>query len=212
LESVVTLWKDTLNEVNTNNTEYPPFVHYWPECEFPCWYVIRNDLLRPRITTASLRRWAVGGARLVGLKQGHPVAVPWRRCLHEKLSSFLETHPDSSRYYPGEGFCRLPEAWLKMNYNALLQLRQLEGNRWRIVRFEDFSTDPRRTMERLLDFLGWDAFDSDLASALARPKRVSVRTSPLTETESECIHDVVKRHSEMLDALRHAADRESCQA
>ena len=211
LESVVAEWKSGFNKANTNNEDYPAFVHYWPECEFPCWYVLRNDLSRPRITTASLRRWAVGGARFVGLKKGHPVALPWRPCSHEKLSSFLETHPDQSRYYPGEGFCRLPEAWIKMNHNALLQLQQLEPKRWRIVCFEDLVSDPRETIERMLDFLGWDACNPDAASSVMDSKRASVCASLPTEAENDCIHDVVKRHSSMVDAIRQIADRELCQ-
>ena len=201
LETVVSEWKVGFNKANTNNAEYPPFVHYWPEGEFPCWYVVQNDLWRPRITSASVRRWASRVARRVGLKKNSGGRDPSQQCKHERLSSFLKQYPDASRYYPGEGFCRLPEAWIKMNYNALVQLQRLSPQRWLPVPFEALLSQPHETLDRVCDFLNWPSMHWEGIPVLTHLQGMLPRPSQLTETEKQVVQEVARRHSRMVEAL-----------
>lgn len=201
LESVVAEWKYLFQKANTSNEDYPAFVHYWPECEFPCWYVVRNDLLRTGVSAASLRRWAVRAARVVGLKRAGLRSGPSCAFRHEKLSSFLGKHSDLSRYYPGEGFSRLPEAWIRMNHDALLQLLQIKQNRWITICFEELIDHPGDTLRKTLDFLGWELPASTSDLSVLEFDKANSREHLLTEREKAFIEEAVKAHFGLLEVI-----------
>lgn len=151
--STVSSTKLLFERIGISNEDYPPFIHYWPDCKLPCWYTVRNDCMRPQLTFSTMRRTAKKCANALGLKTIKAANSPSRVFKHKILSNFRHDHPDASRYYPGEGFTRIPEAWITQNINALEQLRTLDENRWMLVTYKDMVSDTRETIGRVLEFI-----------------------------------------------------------
>ena len=126
---VVASTKVGFNRANESNDSYPAFVHYWPETERPCWWTIRNDCAGPSMNLQTAKRVLRGLYAHAGLvKQTRPTApfMAWR---HARLSRFRQEYPDATRYYPGDGFARLPQAWIELNVGIMNDLRALEKGR-----------------------------------------------------------------------------------
>jgi hypothetical protein len=152
--SVVASMKVGFQRANVPNEEYPPFVHYWPEGNGPCWWTVLNDEAGVGVTAGSLKRLAKQACCTLHLIKSRTLAGPGKIHPHEKLSSFLQSHPDLSRYYPGNGFRRLPEGWLALNANACRALRAIDSSRWLAVTYSELVASPRQTIARICDFGG----------------------------------------------------------
>ena len=68
LESMVGAMKRGFTACNIDNEDYPPFVHYWPDCGYPCWTVLRNDKACSRFSKHALRRGLAEIAHGIGWK------------------------------------------------------------------------------------------------------------------------------------------------
>ncbi len=92
-----------------------PFLYYWPEdTHLPCWWVIPAKRGCPYEEAA--RQKAYREARGIA-----PPPVP----KHDDPDDFRLMHQDRTRYYPGKGFRRIPESWLRINSIILQQLAEL---------------------------------------------------------------------------------------
>lgn len=151
--SVVASKKQGLQKANTQNNEYPPFVHYWPEGDSPCWWTLLNDR-RFDVTAGLIKRMTKRALCALGLRRRKTLMSPGKTYRHERLSAFVKKNPDLSRYYPGQGFPRLAEAWLKLNANAYRALRDIDRNRWLHVTYSQLVAQPRQTISAICDFAG----------------------------------------------------------
>jgi hypothetical protein len=98
-----------------NNALKAPFHYYWPEDDgLPCWSCLRTDGLDE--LKATLRGILHRSGRTGAVA---PIIE------HEPLRKFRKSHTDRTRYYPGQGFRRIVESWLKINSNIVRQCEQL---------------------------------------------------------------------------------------
>ncbi len=193
--SVVSSTKLFFEHVNRSNEDYPSFLHYWPDCELPCWHTVRDNRFQLQLTFGGMRRFAKKSAYGLRLKKRKKITWPSRRFRHETFSSFYRDHLDKSRYYPGEGFARIPESWIELNINALDQLHALDERRWMSVTYEDLASDTRGIVKRSLEFIGVDK--PELKSI---PKHLDLSRSEkwrkgLSEGEKETVKDLVQQRS-----------------
>lgn len=186
---------------NTSNESYPPFVHYWPEGELPCWWTIRNDCPGPPLTSGTIRRVARETCYRVGLKKRPPYTSPSRIFAHKKLSRIRRAYPDLSRYYPGEGFARIPEAWLIQNVNILHQLSAIAERRWFSVSYSELVTEPQNTIRRVLEFAGVLDPQLDRIPQTLDLSRAEKWKTALTEAEQREVRAVINSRKPDLDTL-----------
>ena len=208
--SVVSSTKLGFERANTNNEEYPPFVHYWPEGRLPCWWTALNDRRGLELTSGMARRWARGMAQSLRVKPRPRCTAPNYFYPHERLSRLMSIYPDPTRYYPGEGFARLPEAWATLNANIRLQLDALSADCNLTVTYDELVQDTRSTLSRILQFaeLPRDGLDN-VPEHLDR-SRVAQWRKHLTTSQQERCREVIEQHREGFNALCHAAGTDLC--
>jgi hypothetical protein len=204
--SVVASKKGLFQSAHTENEDYPPFLHYWPEGADPCWWTLRDDQFGPALTTGLVRRKAKEALRVIGLKKRKSLTAPGKMLKHERLSSFLPRHPDLSRYYPGKGFARIPEAWLTLNVNACRDLAALEIYRWLIITYSELVREPRRVIARICEFAELSANGLDSVPRRLDESRSQKWRSDLTRDEQEIVTDHIQnvRKSEFENLCRFA--------
>ena len=129
-----------------------PFLAYWPEePELPCWYTVPAGYSAP--TKLPLKR------RLKALVKRSRRVPPPR---HEDPSAFRREFPDSSRYYPEEGFRRIPESWLRINANVIRQMDALAiTERCLSINYADLVRNTRDTLSRVARFCQLDVSEAD---------------------------------------------------
>jgi hypothetical protein len=193
--STVSSTKHLFENMNLSNEDYPPFIHYWPDHELPCWYTIRNDRLRPQLTFRSVRRIAKKCAYGLRLKRLKDFTAPSRIFEHERFSSFYRDHPDRSRYYPGEGFARIPESWITLNINTLDQLQALDENRWMSVTYKDVVSNTQGIVERILGFIGIDKPELGCIPKQLDFSRSEKWRKGLSKEEKETVKALVQQRS-----------------
>jgi hypothetical protein len=120
-------------------------VHYWPDEERPCWAVVPREQPNPwQIFREQARRVLRKG----GLTSP-PAFAGWKE--------FRAAHPDGSRYFPGAGFHRLEEAWIKSNHNILADIQRLGlQSDYLALNYQALVEQPRSTFEHVAEFLGID--------------------------------------------------------
>jgi hypothetical protein len=190
--SVVASKKLLFQNDNMHNEDYPPFVHYWPEDPSPCWWTIHNDRAPGAISVGVLRREAKKLCRALGLKKKRSLTAPGRIYGHEPLSSFALEHPDLTRYYPGGGFARIPEAWLTLNANACRELCALESDRWMVIDYSELVAQPRETIQRICQLA--DIIPGRLEAVPARldASRANKWQADLTEDEQRIVIESIQ--------------------
>lgn len=150
--SVVASTKLLFDRASVQNEDHPPFVHYWPEGNSPCWWAVRDDRRRFAVTRGLIRRKGKHALSSLGLRRKKVLTAPGKILGHERLSAFVLDHPDLGRYYPGTGFPRIPEAWLALNVNACKALGALGSHRWLPVVYSEFVANPRQTIAKICEF------------------------------------------------------------
>lgn len=192
---MVSVTKKGFEHGNTNGESYPPYVHYWPDCEFPCWYTLRNDRKRCWPTIGAMRRKAREVCYCMGIKKRKLARSPSLVIAHERLSVFLEDHPDLTRYYPGDGFLRLPEAWLSQNYNIGLQLDLVEDHRWMGITYRDIVCDTRKTLAKVMEFAGCRDVQMNLIPAQLDKAYLHQWKTDLTDSEKKGVQSIIQSRS-----------------
>lgn len=118
-----------------------PVKHYWPSVDLPCWWCVPETLERPP-------------------NFQERVGVPPPQ--HEDYPTFFKKYPELDRYFPGDGFKRIPESWLQLNANII---RQIATSHWQdnylVVHYETFVLDPRATLAQIADFCRINQFNQD---------------------------------------------------
>lgn len=193
--SVVASKKGLFQSAHTENEDYPPFVHYWPEETAPCWWTVQDDRSGPVLTAGLVRRKGKEVLRALGLKKRKQLTAPGKMFEHERMSAFLADHPELSRYYPGSGFARIPEAWLTLNVNACRDLTALEGHRWLIVTYSDLVREPRRVIAKICDFADLSAVDLNAVPDRLDESRSQKWRSDLTGDEQEIVSEHMQTHA-----------------
>lgn len=121
------------------------FVQYWPETDdLPCWWTVpvEEDCEFKEPLKQRIKKFINGKPLL-------------RQPQHEDPLHFMRAHPDRTRYYPGEGFKRIPESWLKINANVVRQVDQHGlGDRYLAVNYADVVNRLQPTLQRIAEFAG----------------------------------------------------------
>ncbi|MCH8854510.1 MAG: hypothetical protein IID41_17935, partial [Planctomycetes bacterium] len=170
-----------------------PFRAYWPEePELPCWYMIPAGYSRPR--KEPLKR------RIKNLLIRRP-RVPAPR--HEDPEAFKQVFPDESRYYPGDGFARIPESWLRINANIIRQIDLLGmQHRYLPINYANLVEDTLGTMERIASFCEFDLTDSEaIPKSLDRSRRNKWRRD-LTHDQQRIVVAVTERLESDAELIR----------
>ena len=194
---VVASEKVGFNNAFQGDEDSPSHVHYWPDTELPCWSYVKVDLGAPELPKLSLIRQAKILVKkvLVDLKN-RSLHEPGKVLPHLKYSEFIKRYPDKSRYYPGEGFHRIPESWLTLNLNAINQLKELDDSRWMAVSYDDLVDDTKGVVSKILSFAGHEASLLDsLPNELNRSSADKWRKN-LTEEEQLIVRELVEKNSE----------------
>ena len=117
-------------------------IHYWPPDDRPCWSVIS-------ITKPTLKQLAREKLRRLvrhGVWVASPEFADWKE--------FHREHPDPTRYYPGEGFARLEEAWIRSNLNIVRDVNELKlPGRYLAINYRSLVERPEESFEQVADFL-----------------------------------------------------------
>jgi hypothetical protein len=164
------------------NVHKAPFIHYWPdEATWPCWSCIASGPASFAEQPLALR------LRRLLLKRRTPMFR------HEHAVEFGRLHPDPSRYYPGAGFRRIPEYWLRVNSNIV---RQVEAavikDRYLPLNYTDLVTRTRETLERIAAFADIDgAARGDVPLSLDGSRQEKWRRD-LTDEEQACVAAVTE--------------------
>jgi hypothetical protein len=118
-------------------------VHYWPAGDRPCWSVLSRQQPSVRqILWEKLRR-----LKRYGVLIESPDFVDWRE--------FRREHPDPTRYFPGQGFCRLEESWIQSNLNIVLDIEKLGlRDQYLAINYQSFVERPDTIFQHLSEFLG----------------------------------------------------------
>jgi hypothetical protein len=154
-----------------------PFVHYWPaDAAYPCWACIPDDSK---------------GAGWQPLRQRLARALRGRRTPpipHEDPAAFRRRHPDLSRYYPGDGFRRIPESWLRLNANIVRQVEAAGlGRRYFALDYADLVARTRDALGRIAAFAGIDRTAPDAVPAALDPSRQERWRTVLSSAELDCV-------------------------
>jgi hypothetical protein len=137
-----------------------PFVHYWPDTDFPCWYTI--PAFKHQTPDKLKNPWS----RFLWLLQSDsknfrhylrmlikPPSIKMGAMPHEDPDTFRSSFPDKSRYFPGEGFARIPEAWVTINANILCQLKHIPEKLWITIDYDQFCANTHSTIKRICEFI-----------------------------------------------------------
>ncbi len=146
-------------------------VHYWPEGDNPCWNVLsRQTPTRWQLIREKLRRLI----RKRTLTET-PAFADWPQ--------FQKEHSDPSRYFPGEGFCRLEEAWIRSNLNIVRDVESLRlKNRYLAINYHSLVEQPESTFDCVAAFSGVKYREGFRFNTL-RPDRQDKWKEDLTLTE-----------------------------
>jgi len=155
---VVASEKIGFNDAYKGNEDAPPFVHYWPDTKLPCWSYIQCDHkeLDAKKFNLLLKIKSMVKKVIVNLKN-KSLNEPGRVFSHQKYSEFSVLHPDKTRYYPGDGFHRIPESWITLNLNAIKQLKELDNSRWMTIAYNELVDDTKGIVSKMLAFSGYSA-------------------------------------------------------
>ncbi|MEO7724044.1 MAG: sulfotransferase [Chthoniobacterales bacterium] len=118
-------------------------IHYWPDEPRPCWNVLsRQQLPQRRVVKEKLRRLVTHRSLILT-----PAFADW--------TAFRKEHPDPTRYFPGGGFQRLEESWVKSNHNILLDVKDLGlAPRYLAINYHSMVEKPKNVFRAVADFLG----------------------------------------------------------
>lgn len=203
---VVASEKVGFNDAYKGNEDAPPFVHYWPDTKLPCWSYVQLDNEENKIAKYDilLKFKSMIKKIIVNLKN-KALNEPSKVYAHQKYSDFSKLHQDDTRYYPGNGFHRIPESWITLNLNAINQLKELDDSRWTVVSYNTLVDDTKGVVSRVLSFSGYDA--PKLNSLPEKLNKVSADKwrKSLSEKEQEIVKSTIKNNKEAFDIICEVA-------
>lgn len=171
------------------------FVQYWPDDpDRPCWWAVPLD--SDAVFREPLRR------RLRRVVRGQP-QLPEPEL--ESFVDFRRAHPDPTRYFPGEGFRRIPESWIRINAYVLRQIDALAMDSLYLpVNYADLVARPRDVIREIGAFCGFTQVDPSTVPATLDESRRDKWRQDLTEHERTLVDDVVR---EFPDDMRLLLER-----
>ena len=202
---VVASEKVGFNNAFQGDEDSPSFIHYWPDTDFPCWSYVKMDVGGPKqVKKSPLRQFkTLVKKTLVDIKN-KSLNEPGKIFPHIKYSEFVRKYPDISRYYPGDGFHRLPESWLTLNFNAIKQLKNLHKSRSIVISYENLVNDTKGVVNEILTFGGYDTPDIDLIPNQLNQDSADKWKSNLTEEEQEIVRIHLEEKNEEFDIICRA--------
>ncbi len=160
-----------------------PFVAYWPaEEHLPCWWTV--PMARGR-APFSLKHFA---KRLLAGRNAPPAAQ------HDDPQQFRAEFGDASRYYPGEGFARIPESWLKINAGVIEQVRGLRmESHYLPVNYDDLVTNTPQALARIAQFCGIEQVAPQRVPQTLDASRRDKWRKDLSAAEQRSVCEMVER-------------------
>ncbi|MEJ6123423.1 sulfotransferase [Vibrio sp. 2-Bac 85] len=199
---VVASEKVGFNHAYKGDEDSLPFVHYWPDTNLPCWSYIQCDHKENQITEPSILVKVKSMVKkvIVNLKN-KSLKEPGKVFSHQKFSEFSKSHPDKTRYYPGDGFHRIPESWITLNLNAINQLKELESSRWMTIAYNDLVDDTKGVVSKILTFSGYEAPELEALPEQLNKASADKWRKNLSEEEQNIVRAVIKNNSEAFDTI-----------
>ena len=185
-----------------------PFRHYWPDDPLPCWHTAPACGDRsPRELTSLVKR--------LSWRPDHtnqPIQTYLRRLVRPPQllnhafwpmdsASFHQQYPDNTRYYPGEGFARIPEAWLTINNYIQDQLAKLPAQNVMVVNYDTFCAETRKTVHDIVQFIGVTDSQLNLVDPSIDVNRKNKWQKDLTENEKTEVSKVLSNGKKAYDNL-----------
>ncbi|RBW43595.1 hypothetical protein DS885_13190 [Psychromonas sp. B3M02] len=194
---VIASEKVGFNDAYKGDEDSPPYVHYWPDTKLPCWsYVQCDNQQEPAAKPSLLVTIKAMIKRVMVNLKNRSFNEPGKALPHQKLSDFYHSHPDKTRYYPGEGFKRLPESWITLNINAINQLKELDNSRWMTIAYNHLVDDTKGVVSKMLTFAGYDAPGLEsLPEQLNKSSADKWRTN-LSEQEQNIVRETINNNRE----------------
>jgi hypothetical protein len=199
---VVASEKIGFNNAFEGDEDSTPYVHYWPDTNLPCWSYVKMDMVESKVTKLGLVQQlkALVKRILIDLKN-KSLSEPSKVLPHINYSEFVIKYPDKSRYYPGEGFQRIPESWLTLNLNAINQLKKLDKSRWMAISYADLVNNTKDVVSNVLSFGGYEASAIDLLPEQLNHNSADKWRENLTEKEQEVVRSFVKDNRKKFDTI-----------
>jgi hypothetical protein len=128
-----------------------------------------------------------------------PVPTP----AHEDPDEFLRRHPDPTRYFPGAGFARIAEAWVRITANIVRQVAALpEPRRCLHVNYRSLVERPRDVVAEIVEHAEIAASDLSRAPARLDASRADRWLTALDPEERGIAIRAVQAQREDLGVLR----------
>ena len=158
-----------------------PFRAYWPDVDhLPCWYAVPDES-----PARSLKQRV---RRLLRATRGMPTPE------HEDPADFRAEFPDDSRYYPGSGFARITESWLKINAEIVRQVDELGiGHRYYPVNYARLVESPRETLRSIASFCEIEAVDPEAVPQSLDTSRRERWRHDLSDEERTSVSEAMER-------------------
>jgi hypothetical protein len=192
--AVVASMKLQLDAIHAGDNAYGfPFVHYWPEePTLPCWSCVRarsSKAPSPGLARRS-RRW---------LRRWRLPAPP-----HATADNFRARHPDPTRYYPGDGFRRIPESWLRLNADIIRQVDAAGAqDRYLALNYADLVQRTRETLAAVAAFAGIERTAPGAVPVALDPSRQVKWRHDLTVDEQRGVAAVTAERTADADLIRN---------
>lgn len=157
-----------------------PVKHYWPSVNLPCWWCVPETVEYP----PNFQAWA---------------GVP----PHEDYPSFFKKYPELDRYFPGAGFKRIAESWLRLNANIIRQISTLNlQDNYLAVHYEKLVFDPHAVLAQIAEFCQFEVVKWDCIP----PSRLSTASlekwrETLTTYEQQLCAQVVRDFSQEAELI-----------
>ena len=199
---VVASEKIGFNDAYQGDEDSPPFVHYWPDSKLPCWSYVQCDNKQHQAPKFNLLLTVKSMIKrvIINLKN-KSLNEPGKALPHQKFSEFYLSHPDKTRYYPGDGFHRLPESWITLNLNAINQLKALESSRWMTVVYNDLVNDTKGVVRKMLDFSGYEAPELESLPNQLNKSSADKWRKNLSEEEQNIVRNVIKQNDQDFEMI-----------
>ncbi|NOT02888.1 MAG: sulfotransferase [Phycisphaerales bacterium] len=168
------------------------FVQYWPdEPDFPCWWAVPVD--DDAVFREPLRR------RLRRVVRGQP-QLPEPD--HESYTAFRRAHSDASRYFPGGGFRRIPESWVRINAYVVKQIDALDiGSLYMPINYADLVARPMDVIRNIGSFCGFTQTDPSRVPATLDESRRDKWRQDLTDDEQTSVDQVMEQFPDEMRLL-----------
>jgi hypothetical protein len=129
-----------------------------------------------------------------------------------------EVTPEMRGRLGSDNFSLFPEAWIRLNYDALKDIQHIPKEKVFVTTYEDVATIPQEIVGKVFDFLELDPEQKHLEKEIAGKKRKVFNTlskgnplnswqEELSQEEKDAIDKVIKDHQDEYDFIQEEIAR-----